>query len=205
VNTTELGSFLARSDRSMITIQSAGVDVYETDLVQDLNRNIANAGIYQLAIAVAQPSAKVRVDIHRVPPRDAVTLDVESTVVCDHVIEFYDALVTIEAGSVGTQGQFVLPDGPGRYRVLVTTDTDHRAQIARQERQLFTENQDRDPYTIAERLHELDGHEWYQLTLQYDSPIPNDEDDEANGTAVGITHLGPEVATCRGDIQAKAM
>jgi len=178
VNMTELGSFLARSDRSMITIQSAGVDVYEMDLVKDLGRNIANAGTYQLAIAVAQPGAKVRVDIHRIPPAVAVNLDVEGTVVCDHVIEFYDAVVTIEAGSVGTQGQFVLPDGPGRYRVVVTTDTDRRDEIVRRDRQILTETQDQDPHTIAERLHELDGYEWYQLALHYESPIPADEDDE---------------------------
>lgn len=172
-----MGSFLADSDTRMITVQGAGIEVYEMDLVQDLSQNIANAGTYQLAIGVAQSGSRVRIDVDHIAPGVSVELDGKGTVVCDHVVEFYDTLVTINGGAVGTQGQFVLPDGPGRYRVVVTTDIDGRAEIARAEQQIFDEH-GTDLATIRTRLSELDGAEWYHLFLRYEEPIPDGDDDD---------------------------
>lgn len=173
MNFTRLGEFLARNDRRVITVQGVGIEVDQVDLLRNLACDIANAGTYQVFICTAQSLATVTVDVLHVPADASIDPVITGTVVCDQVVEFYDETVTIEAGAVGTQGRVALPEGPGRYRVVVMTDPVLRDQMSRREQQIVAESS---ADVLADRLRELDGREWYRLVFRWQEPNPPDDD-----------------------------
>ena len=98
-------------------------------------------------------------------------MDAESVVLGRLVATADRCLLTVQ--SLG--GEVVLPDGPGRYRVLISTDPEVRAELMRTVQDLVgTEPPGRD----LDRFRALDGREWYELLIQYVEPVPDDPDDD---------------------------
>lgn len=167
-----MGRFLARTDRGIVTIQSVGVEVPESDLIPGLA--IAKAGVYQVWLCSAtQDVIKITITAYSLPA-DASTDGLPGEIVCDRPVDFYDEAVYIDALTAGVQGQFTLPEGEGQYRVIVTTDRDTRTEMSR----LVTHGTvpDDDFRKYLERLAEYDGREWYGVYFQFIGPVSDDED-----------------------------
>lgn len=171
--TAVLGEFLCATDRRIVTIQSTSVEVDEEGLITGLTTAIAKAGQYQVFLCAAQDSARISITVRHLP-QDAPDPSLPGTVVCDQIVEFYDAQVDLVAGATGVQGRFVLPGGPGRYRVLVATDLAMRADVQRAEQDVFLRYPASD---VRQQLNRLDGRERYDVAIRYVGPLPDEDDD----------------------------
>jgi hypothetical protein len=174
-NGTELGRFLVLTDRRLFTVQSAGVEVDEAELIQGLAARIARLGTYQIWVCAAQEPVPALLVVRRVAPGEALP-EVAGTRLCDGVVDFYDSEVNVVSGAAGTAGEFTLPDGPGRYRCVISTDLDQRSAAAATVHDVF--DLDLTPAELNARLRSLPGQESYDLLLQFHEPLPDDEDDD---------------------------
>jgi hypothetical protein len=170
--TVVLGEFPCATDRRIVTIQSASVEVDEEGIITDLTIAIAKAGQYQIFLCAAQDSARISITVWHLP-QDAPDPNLPGTVVCDEIVEFYDAQVDIVAGAMGVQGRFMLPEGPGRHRVLIATDPAMRAGVQRAEQDIFLRYPASD---VRQQLNQLDGRERYDVAIRYVSPLPDEDD-----------------------------
>lgn len=167
---TEIARFLHPTGHGIVTIQSVGVDVDEMYLIPGLSQAIVKAGVYQIWIAsLTEDLVRPLLVMHHVPPGEPLP-EPPGTTVLDQVVEFYDEQVWLSTMS-DLDHRFTLPEGAGRYRVVVTTDP-----AIRQEMMRFTH------YGAAglgiEDYRERDGEEWYALYFQYVEAIPDDDDDD---------------------------
>jgi hypothetical protein len=173
----ELGRFLVPTERGIVTLQSAGVEVDETHLIPGLARDVAKVGHYQVWLSSpAQDLVKIRIIVYRVAPNAALG-DQPGEVVCDQrAVQFYDETVTILALAMGSQGEFILPDGIGEYRVIVMTDRNTRDVVSRRAIEIISD--EADPNRVKARLEEHDGDEWYRIYFQYTGPIVDDDQEQ---------------------------
>lgn len=171
--TAILGEFLCATDRRIVTIQSTSVEVDEEGLIPGLTTAIAKAGQYQIFLCAAQDSVRISITVRHLS-HDASDPSLPGTVVCDELVEFYGAQVDIVAGAMGVQGRFVLPEGPGRHRVLVATDPAMRAELQRVEQDIFLRYPASD---VRQQFNRLDGRERYDVAVHYVSPLPDEDDD----------------------------
>ena len=79
---------------------------------------------------------------------------------------------------MGIEEHFRLPDGAGRYRVIVTTDLDSRTETAHRAMAVIGAENDSD--AARARLAGYDGHEWYGVYFQYLGVIIDDDDGDGD-------------------------
>ena len=167
-----LGEFLGCSSYTILNVQSAGTDVPEDIELAGLYEAVARAGQYQIWIRTTQDSCAIAVTVHHVRPEEELP-PLAGTIVFDQVVDFYDATVCVIPLAGVPMGEFALPEGEGRYRVVIATDVADRAAMMRAEQRAYA---DVPGTTREQRLHRLDGRERYELAFRYVEPIPDDED-----------------------------
>lgn len=159
----------------MVTVQSLGVDAYEVNVFARLGKAGAVAEVYRVWLCSPTDMFKVTVTTHHVPTNSPIS-DVRGEILCDETVEFYNEIVYVDCMSMGEAGRFTLPEGAGRYRVVVAADRELRRTMDRLSHEILASNDDLG--VIGARFREHDGREWYDLYFQYLEPIPYDPDDD---------------------------
>lgn len=156
------------ADRGVVSLHGDQLDVFDASaLTGDADAPVTGNDL-EVCLRVAQPLAKITISC-------VSTTMTTAAMIGETTLDLPTGQLIVSAGTLGAQGPFPLPDGPGLYRVRVYTDIATRDEIAAAVTEIVASSPD--VTAITSRVRPLHGRETYVVEFSRLGDSPEDLDD----------------------------
>jgi hypothetical protein len=157
-----------QSDRGIVSLHGDQLDIFDASALAGDADALVTGNDLEMCLRVAQPLAKITISCVSAMPAAAAMIG-EAT------LDLPTGRLIVSAGTLGAQGPFPVPDGPGLYRVRVLTDTVLRDETATAVTEIVVSSPDAMAITSGVSL--LHGREAYTVEFTRLGDSPADADD----------------------------